>query len=716
MFNFERLHLSLAYPPYLFIIAMLLIAGYAFYVYRYTIPALSSGKKTFLVILRTLALILLLFVFFEPILSVTTKTILKPLNLVFLDNSRSMEIEDGTGREKTVKDFAKSIESGGLSGNSILYTFGTKLKELKSDSLNLLNFNEGGTNYDQIFAEAGKTGRNISSVVLVSDGDITEGSDPIYSAEKLGIPVYSVGVGDTTKRNDISVKNVLYNQYIYAGTPTEISASIINTGFAGKNILVKLNEENKTVEQKTITLSGSGNQNVGFTFSPQKSGEKKLSIGVSDTKGEFTYSNNKKVFYINVLSNKIKILVLAGSPSSDLSFIKGSLQEDKNLDVNSLTQVAAGRFVEKKNPSMFIDSADIFFLVGFPGNETPPGLIAEVRRQLSEKDKPFFITLSSGIDYNKLKSLQSVLPFITGNVNPDYLEIQPDISADQADNPLLQNNAASPLSAWNNLPPIYQPNVQFSVKAESKVISTVKINTAPINRPLILTRRLGAEKSIAVLARDIWRWKLETAPKNLDLFDRFIQSSVKWLNAKENDKQVTIKTSKRLYSLGEPVEFTAQVYDQTFNPVSNAQVTVNVKSDSGSSSLTLNSIGNGLYEGTFRTNKTGDYSFSGSAVQNNNKLGSDAGKFNLGEVDIETINPRMNYEYLSLLSKQTGGTFYYNRNYSSLFETLKSLNDKSIKEKLNVNETGLWSDKWLMVVAIFLFALEWFFRKRWGML
>lgn len=716
MFNFESLHLGLAYPSYVFFILLLIIAGYAYYVYRYTVPAIPAGRKSFLVILRTLALLLLLFVFFEPILSITTKKILKPLNLIFLDNSRSMKIDDGTDRAGTVKDFASLLEKSGIADNSLVYSFGTNLKTVDKDSLQLLNFSEGGTNYTQVFNEAGKTGRNISSIVLVSDGDITEGSDPIYDAEKLGIPVYTVGVGDTAQRNDISVKNVLYNRYIYAGTPTEISASIINTGFAGQNLLIKLNENNKTLDQKTVTLDKSGIQNVSFTYLPKKSGEKKLSIEAAGKKGEFTFSNNKKVFYINILSTKIKILLLAGSPSSDLTFIKTTLKEDKNLDVHSLTQVAAGRFIEKNDPEKLIDSADIYFLIGFPGHETPADMLSKVKRQISQKDKPFFISLSPGVDFNKLKSIQTDLPFITGNVNSDFLEVQPDISADQADNPLLQNNAASPLAAWNNLPPVYQPNVKFDAKAESKVIASVRVNNAPINRPLILTRRLGAGKSIAVLARDIWRWKLETAPQNLDLFDRFILSSVKWLNAKDNDKQVTIKTGKKLYSLGEPVEFNAQVYDQTFNPVNSAQVTVNVKSDSGTTELTLNPLGNGLYSGTLQTNKTGDYTFSGSALLNKNKLGSDNGKFNIGEVDIETINPIMNYEYLSLLSRQTGGKFYYNRDFDPLFKTLKNLNDRSVKEKLDITETTLWSDKWLMAAAIILFALEWFFRKRWGML
>ncbi len=716
MFNFEKIGLNLSFPPFYFFLFLILLIGYTIYVYRYTIPNINPSKKILLVSLRSLALLLVLFVFFEPIVTLAKKKILEPVNLIFLDNSRSLQIKDGTNREQTVLDFVKGLGQNNLSNNSELFTFGNKTQKISFDSLQKLNFSEGSTNFAKMFSDVGKTERNISSITIVSDGVITEGSNPLHTAEKLNIPIYTVGVGDSTSRNDVEVKNVLYNQMIYAQTPTAIVAAVANTGFANKNITVSLYENDALVEQKNVVLSEDGIQNVNFTYTPKTGGEKKLAVVASNSTGEFTFANNKKVFYVNVLSNKVKVLIIAGSPSSDVSFIKNTLKSDKNFEVNSITQVAADKFIEKNNKQELIDSANVFFLVGFPSKETSQQLLQSVLNKISNKDKPYFITLSSGVDFNKLKQLQSELPFVVGNIGNDYLEIQPDISADQLDNPLLQNNSVNPIDAWNNLPPIFQPNVDLTAKPESEVVSKVRINNIPMNKPLILTRILGSKKSIAVLGKDIWRWKLETAPKNLDLFDRFIISSVKWLNSNEAHKRVTIKTSKKLYSLGEQIEFNGQVYDQAFNPVSDADVKIQINYGKENYDVNLNSVGNGLYEGTFQTNKAGNYSFTGNAFLNNNKLGSDNGKFNVGEVDVEMLDPRMNYEFLSLLSNQTGGKFFYNSNYNQLFPILKALNKKSSKYKMEVSDINLWSNEWLLMIAIFLFGLEWFLRKRSGML
>jgi len=41
---------------------------------------------------------------------------------------------------------------------------------------------------------------------------------------------------------------------------------------------------------------------------------------------------------------------------------------------------------------------------------------------------------------------------------------------------------------------------------------------------------------------------------------------------------------------------------------------------------------------------------------------------------------------------------------------------KKLKEKLVVSEYNLWSDHRLLILLIFLLGLEWFFRKREGMI
>jgi hypothetical protein len=716
MFNIEKINLNLAYSFFFFITGIILIAIYSVFVYRFTIPKVNTLFKYFLTSLRTLALILILFAIFEPVLSVARKKIIEPVNLFFIDNSISIKIDDGTKRSEIINKFISDCKSNGFLNNSGLYSFGNSVKKINPDSLSRINFNEPSTNFAKIFSGIKNDENNITSISIISDGVITDGANPLYQAEKLGIPVFTIGVGDTTKKNNIAINKVLLNDYIYAETPTTINISVSNNGFANKTLTLSLYEDNSLIAKQDLTFLNEEEKTASIIYTPRKPGEKKLTLTVSELTGESSYADNKKVQYVNVLNNKINVLILAGSPSADLSFIRNSLSSDQNLKISTITQIAPNRFLEYADKNKLIDSADVLYLVGFPSAQTSSELLSKVLQSIQNKNKPFFLITSSGIDYNKLKVLLPELPFTIKSIAPGSTEIQPNVSYNEMENPLLKNNTLNIIETWNNLPPVFKDNGEFIPKPESEVLAKVKINNIPFNYPLIISRKLGNKKSIALLAKDVWKWKLQTAEKKLDLFDRFILSSVKWMNTREDQKLVNIKTTKKIYQLGEPVEFSAQVYNETLNPVEDAEISVDIKSDKESYNINMNSAGSGIYDGTLITNKSGDYKFVGSAKQKGKVLGTDNGKFSIGDVDVELINPRMDKDFLNLLATQTNGKFIYGNNYSQLFKIIQDLSEKKSNVKLIKSEFSLWTSEWLLIIAVFLFALEWFLRKRSGML
>lgn len=713
MFGYDNISLNLSYNPFYFFLAVLIIIAYTVYVYRFTLPKINTLKKILLVALRAAALLIIALTFFEPVLSLSEKVVITPVNLIFIDNSRSIKIDDGTSRIETVKNIASTLRDEGA--NPKFYLFGNTPRPVSEDSLRIINFDDGITNISKIFSSIRNREEETASITIITDGVYTDGSNPLYSAAKSVIPVYTIGIGDTAKRKDISIKKLLYNNLLYAGAQTHISVTVQNTDFGGEGVLVSLFENEKLVDQKNILLSKTGSQKIDLLYKPATSGEKKLTVTISRLEDEFTGANNKNIFYVNVLSNKINVLLLSSSPSPDLSFIKSSLLQDENLTVNSLTQISKEKFAEADNYKL-IDSADIFFLVGFPSADSPINLIDIVFKRIAEDRIPFFITLSGSINPDKLKLFSSELPFTMPGYFSGYREVQLEVSIDQTNNPLLKHANQPQNFKWNNLPPVLQPAGIFTAKPESKVIAVVKIDNKVINSPLILSRNFSGRRSIAVLAADIWRWKLQTAVKHVNVFDNFILNSVKWLNSSEELKKVSVRTSRKNYSQGEPVEFTARVLDESLNPVSDAEVSINIKSDKISYKLIMQGAGSGLYEASIIINETGDFSYSAEAIQNGFILGSDRGNFNIGELDFEMINPVMNSNLLQLIAAETGGKYYTKDNYKNIIGELERRVNLFSNEKIITSEVTLWSDEWLLIIVIFLLSLEWFIRKNSGML
>jgi len=715
MFGYEDISLNLGYPGIYFFAALIVVAGYAFYVYRFTIPPVSKIFKTVLVSLRTLALLLLLFIFFEPIVSFTRKIILEPVNLIFVDNSRSLKIDDGTNRMESTRDISNFIAQNLFSSADEFYLFGENVREIQKDSINKINFEDAVTNISDIFTSIKHDDKNYASVLLITDGVITSGSNSISSIKTLGLPVFAIALGDTSDVIDVSVKRVLHNDLLYTETPSTIETAIQQSGLSGKNVTLSLFEDNTLIEQKNIVLSSNGIQNETFTYNPVTPGEKKLSVVVSQLNNELSRENNRKVFYVNVLSGKVRVLLLSGSPSADLTFIKNCIKEDDNFNVNSITELTTDK-VLNSNQTNFIDSADVFFLIGFPSSTTTPGLLSRVTESIENNNVPFFILLSEYTDLNKLNALAKELPFAARTQFGGTREVQIHVFENQSNNPIIQNNSSNIIGAWNNLPPVYQSSYEYISKPGSEIIAKTKINNNVTNSPLLVSRNFNGKRSIAVLGYNIWKWKLQTVREKHNLFDNFITNSVKWLNSPDKFKRVSINSLKKNYSLGEQVEFSAQVYDESLNPVSGAEIRINISSPEYNYELMMQSRGNGIYEGNININTKGDYKYKGIAALNGEELGNDNGVFNVGDLNIEMVNPKMDYNFLKLLAKETKGDVALADNYSGLIDEIRRINENASREKFISSDFTLWSDEWMMIIVILLFSAEWFLRKRAGML
>ncbi len=708
----EIFSISTSVNPWLIFVLVLLISAFTFYVYKYTIPNVSALLKTFLIILRSLIFILILIMIFEPVISVILHSNVESKTLVFIDNSNSLAAKDSSKRLEQVNSLIKNI-SGGSEIRSQLFFFGKKVDSIQDAGSSNLNFREAQTNFSSVIDLIKKKGASVNSAVILSDGIINDGNDPSYQVEKLQLPVFTVGIGDSTEKKDIIIYNVQYNNTIYAEKPTTIETAIKNIGFSGSNTRIAFYEENKLLETKDILLSETGLNKISFNYKPVTGGEKKLSISISPLNGEVTTSNNSKVIFLNVLDTKLKVCLVAGSPSADVSAISKAITTDKNIQLKKIIQISTNKFLNDVKTSA-IDSTDVLFLVDFPASSTPQSLIDKISSVVNNQNKPFFILLSNGVNISRLKSLENLLPFTIDNNNTEFIQVLPELNSDLYSSSF--STGSSKKEIWNNLPPISQAAAKIQIKPGSNSLVSSKVRNIPISNPLVVSRSLGKQREFAILAGDIWKWQLQTAEKHPEFFDNFINDIVKWLNLSSLQKQFSVSTDKKIYSPNEEVNFTAQMYDNTFSPIDTAQIELPISKGEKKFDLTLSPSGNGIYNASFTPNESGDYLFSALSFLNGAKMKTDIGRFSVSETQIEKIDTRMRPAFLKTLAKSTGGEYYSIDNYSNLLDKLRGINRNPLKETGTKKEYNLWSDERVLIFIIILFAVEWFIRKRSGMI
>lgn len=693
------------------LIGIILLALYSSYYYKYTVPSISSLLRYFLISLRSLVIILILILIFEPVLSLKYVDTIVPVNFLFIDNSLSIAEKDSTQRVKSLNKLVDDLNST-VPYTTKQYLFGIKPKEIDNGGNILIDLKEPLTNFSGIFESLKSVKDNTGTIIIASDGIITDGYEPLYEVEKLGAPIFTVGIGDTTARRDLIVKDIIYNQYIYEETVTEIEALIVNNGYDSRNLKVSLFEEDQLIQSKNITLAQSGINKVVFDYKPSGNGDKKLKVSTNSLPNESNLSNNSKNFYLNILKNKIKITIVSGSPSSDLSAITNSLSSDSNLDVKRIIQVGSNEFWEDLNLTL-VDSADILFLIDFPKPNTPVSLIEKVFSAI-RSNKPYFLLVTPGTALNRLLPFQSYLPFSINRIDNESLPVHPEIVTGEFNS--IFSRLSSDNSIWSSLPPINKNSSELIAKTESNILIRSLTRNIPVNSPLLISRSIANQRSISFLAGDLWRWQLSTSEKSPLFFRNFINDIVKWLNISGTEKEFSVRTNKKIYSTGEKAEFTTELYDQTFSPIKGANVVLNVSKEKSIFEISLSELKDGIYAGSLDLMEAGDYTVEAITEFNGINLKSEKTRFNVNEGEIEFLDTKMNLVFLKKLASVSGGKYYPIENYTGLLEEINTINVNASKDRASSKEIRLWSYEWIMVIIICLFAVEWFIRKRSGML
>lgn len=710
MTHLSNFRIELSGSIVLVFLFVLLLAAFSYYVYKHSIRQIPGSLKTFLMVLRALIFILIALLIFEPVISLTHKKIIESKPFLFIDNSNSIAVKDSAKRIEQTYSLINKLNND---IKAKIFSFGQKIDSINIEPRQKIKFTETKTNFSNIIELIKQRAADVNSAVILSDGIITDGSDPTYQAEKLQIPIFTVGIGDSAQKRDVQIYNALYNQFIYAGKQTTIEAAVKNFGYGGKNTRVSLFEENKLIESRDIVLNESGINKISFTYKPISSGEKKLNVAALQLEGESSIANNSRVFYLNVLDTKLKVCLIAGSPSADIAAISKSLSTDKNFQVEKLIQISSNKFWNDVKTSA-VDSADLLFLVDFPSSNSPQSLIGKVLSGIIDQNKPFFFLLSSGVNFDRLKDFERLLPFSFSKSTNEFIQVQPELISETFSS--YFSNAGNQKGIWNNLPPVTQFATEFAYKPESNVLVKSKVRNIPISNPLIVSRSIGRQRSFAILAGDIWRWGLQTAEKNPEFFDNFMNDIVKWLNASPWQKQFRITTAKKNYAPDEEVVFTAELYDQTFSPIDTAKITIQISLYNKKFDLAFSPIGSGIYSSTFTPSEPGDYNFEGTAELNGTKIKSGVSRFSVGEIQIEKLDTKMRVDFLKQFAKAANGEYYSIENYDALKEKLRELNRNSTKEKITLTEYQLWSSEWTLLIIVLLFTVEWLIRKISGMI
>lgn len=773
---------------------LLLMLAFVYASYRLSPAHLSRWRRGLLIGLRGCFLAGLLLLLMRPVLAFTMEGSVRRLLVVLLDNSASLKIPDPrlTSEDQHRAAIARGLidPKGGLKQSlsaadaqavsrltrlavmkAVLdnqrldllprlqnhfdlaaYQFGPSVADLMSSSAsgdgtnatrvdmgtasdwaNRLDGRHSTTALGDALREVAnrKRGQPLAGIFLITDGANNSGSPPLESAERLrneSVPLYVYGVGLTAPR-DIILGNLLAPEVTFVQEDLDVTVRVRGQGLEGQTATVKL-QLGDQVQQRDITFSGTGEQIVVFTLTPQKEGEFDLQASIAPRPDEAVTDNNSRKQRIKVVDAKINVLLVDQSPRWEFRYLQAMLLRDRRVNLKCYL-VEGDPAIARTEKTPYLSSfparrEDLlrFDLVIF-GDVDPRFVTPTQQEYLNELVSKFggAMLMVAGRRYTpqayRRSSLYAMLPVEFEGVGA---EVASELTA--ADRPIpleltsagrsspimrLDESEARNRELWQKLPPVYWVSRVSRPKPAAEVL-LVDPDPAKESRfgkmPIVAMHQYGLGQVMYVGTDNTWRWRKNSGDVYYTAFWGQLVQRLALPRLLGGNKRIQLTSDRQNYLAGDRVTVYARLYTSSFEAIQEPVVKGQFghRGEPGpATEVLLRTLPDqpGLYRGEFIAGAPGDYQFT-VELDPNAPL-----DFTVIEPQFELGDTAMNEPLLNQLAKATGGAFLKEEDLHKLPDMINAKTEK-VRSPLEVE---LWASPFVFLFLLLLASAEWVIRK-----
>lgn len=647
----------------------------------------SHSLLRLLAVLRFIAVTIITSLLLQLMLKREVNETEKPLLLFAFDNSTSVISANDSSEIKT--NFIPALDA--LQKNlSDKYRIQTLLFGNKVSHGRLPDFTDNETDFSELLNEVNNnfSNSNIGALIISSDGIINRGNAHPAGMMDFNFPVYALALGDTTLKKDVLLKKINHNQVVYLGNKFPVEIVIQAIKLKGKATTVSIYKNGVKKSEQPVTINNDNFiQTFDFILEADQPGVQKYRAVINHLPEEMNPVNNSQDFIVEVIDTREKILLLAEAPHPDVAAIKESIESGQTYEVET---ALASSFSRPLKPY------SLLILHGL--QLTNSSLMNEMNKNqqacliLHPKANENLPGLTISTAYNKQNETEPVY-----NKNFTLFNI-----SDGLKNYLKEFPAVKTIFG------------KYTASSGANILAYQKIGMVETENPLVLLNDNGGRKTGIIACEGIWKWKLRDYSDhgNHDLFNEFILKCVQYLSVKA-DKSFFRVSGKKIISENDPVELNAEVYNPSYQLITEPDVSVLLTDSAGKQfNFTMSKTGNAYYlnAGLF---PPGEYHYK-ATVKTNNRVFVQNGTITVKAIVAEKTNTVANHALLHELAGRNGGKLFYKNELEKLKQEL--INNETIKPITYSQKhlSDLIDLKWIFFIIAGLLSIEWFLRKRGG--
>jgi len=639
-----------------------------------------NRKLLFLLSLsRFLLISFLAFLLLDPILKSSKEIKEKPVVVILQDVSSSIS----KNIKNELEDFSNKLNDLDI----YKYSFSDKIYDDFSEKNNGLY-----TNISKVINEINNrfSNRNLSSIILASDGLYNDGINPLYSND-LNTPIHSICLGDTIVKKDNVISDVKHNDIVFLGNSFVSEIFVESVKYKGEKVKLMVENNGESLFEKNITF----NSNKEFLKIPVEL--KALQVGVqafkvvlTPLKNENNIRNNTFMFYVDVINSKYKILFIHDHSHPDIASVVSVIENNKDYDLD---------IVKSNNLKTNFSDYNLVILHSISKENI------QIINDISDKNIPLLIFPKQELNlYSKL------IPNINFNRRSFNNEVFPKIN----DNFLSFKISKGVEEMINLSPPIL---TSFGFYNSSPLINTIayqKYANTTTESPLCFFDNYNSNKVGVFLGEGYWRWKINDFKLNdsFENFNELINKVLQYLIIKEDKSKFRLYYDKE-NNENENIVFEAEVYDDNYNLNNNNDI-----------SLLLVNSNNEEYRYVFNKKKEKYYIDLGNLNSDSYKIFAKVEKrnyekkgiLNIKPINVEFLNKIANHQILNDLSKISGGESYSLSNLNLLINNLNEDKDNFVSTRFEDKLIQLIDYELILLILLLLISFEWFVRKYNGLI
>lgn len=686
------------YPLWLSVLCLCAGALYAYLLYGKAMKYEGLPKifKYSMTAGRFIVVSFLSFLLLSPLIKTIFRTVEKPVIVIAQDNSSSIGAQADSSflkgeYQNKVNDLKRQLSD---KFEVKTYLFGEQVSESQTP-----NYKDKSTNIEELFEELQNryVNRNLGAVVLTSDGLFNAGENPLYKSAALKCPVYTIALGDTTVRKDLILTKVNHNKTVYVGNTFPLEIIMQAKMFRSKTAKLIVEKENQLVFEQTINIQSENfSKNVSLQLKAEGSGTLHYVVKLVPLAEEITTINNVQHVFIDIITNKQKVLILSDAPHPDIAALRQTIEKNENYEAE---------FSLAEDWKKTIEGFNLVILHQLPAtSNAQQKLFTEL--QNSAVSRLFIVGNNS--NFNVFNNLQKVINI--SSVRPKFSETLPVYNKDF----VVFNLTEEAKKASSFFSPLQVPFGSVKLSTGAAVLYQQKIGNVSTNTPLIAFNEVNGVKEGVILGEGIWRWRINNfqQTQNHDSFEEIIGKIVQYLSVK-TDKRLFKVNHQNTYKEGQNISLDATLFNESYEPITEPDIKINVFTEAGKSFSYQFSKNENAYFLTIPSLPVGNYRFEAVTKVGEKQL-KENGSFVVKQVNIEALNTTADHQLLNAIAQKTGAKLLYPSQLESLEKLLNSKEDivpvSYTEEKLQ----DLIHLKWVFYLLIALLTMEWFLRKRFG--